>query len=177
MTRSRRGLVTMALVFCSLHAGCSLLQPQEAPKLTADVAAAAGQVATPGGTNTYTIEIRKADGRTAVKQQELTGPLHVQEALAGSKANKQFRRFTLALQRPLPDGRVHNMDVEFDRAAKMVEPEYDYTLLPGDKLIVTEDTTSMVDEALDMVSGSMGGINPLTGKPKVKNTGKYRIGG
>lgn len=174
-TSSRRRLVTIALVFCGLHTGCSMLQPQASPKLTAEVAPAAGQAAATAGGNTYTVEVRKADGRTSLNQQELTGSLHVQEALVKTKANKQFRRFKLALNRPLPDGRIHNMQMEYDRVAKQVEPEYDYAILPGDRLIVTEDTTNMLDEAMDAISAPFGGSAAITGKPRT--SGKYRTGG
>ena len=175
MPMCKRGLMTMALVFVALHTGCSMLQPQASPKLTAEVAPAAGQAAAATGGNTYTVEVRKADGRASLKQQELTGPLHVQEALINTKANKQFRRFKLALSRPLPDGRIHNMEMQYDRAAKRVELEYDYALLPGDRLIVTEDPITMLDEAMDAFTGPFGGPSVITSRPKA--SGKYQIGG
>jgi hypothetical protein len=165
-------LVVVALASLSGSLGCASLAPQESPKLTAEVVPgqAAGQPAF--GASTYTVELRTSGGQSQTKQQELTGPLRVQEALEGTKADKKFKRFFVALDRPLPDGRAHHMELTYDRGIKRLEPEYDYAILPGDRIVVTEDKSTVLDDLMERINGPLGGVPGLTAKkpqPKYRN--------
>jgi hypothetical protein len=181
MTRANHVLPfgLIATLAGALTTGCAALTPQESPRLTAEVVpGAAGQAATQqaGFANSYTVEIRNSKGQSQSKHQELSGPLHVQEALEGTKANKKFRRFFVRLNRPLPDGRMHNMDLAYDRGAKRLEPEFDYAILPGDRIIVIEDNTTVIDDVMDMLNGPLGG-GGFTGMGSKPQSGKYKYVG
>jgi hypothetical protein len=49
------------------------------------------------------------------------------------------------------------MVLKYDRQKKLVDPEFDYTILSGDRLIVVQDTTTILDEALDKITLPFGG--------------------
>jgi hypothetical protein len=151
-------LVAVAAVAAGLSTGCSMFQPRMSPELNAQVTPNGvedGKLAPPPGN--FTVEVQPAGGKPVAKEQPLVGPLTVQEALEHTKANQRFSKFKLELHRPLPDGRIHCMVLEYDRQKKLVDPEYDYTIQPGDRLIVEQDTTTFVDEMLDAVSIPFGG--------------------
>ena len=71
----------------------------------------------------------------------------------------KFRRMDLELYRPLPNGGWHKMRLEYDRGNKQVPPEFDYSLLPGDRVIVTEDPRTIVDDILERAMQPLG-IDP-----------------
>jgi hypothetical protein len=162
----------LAAVLLVSGTGCSMFQERLKPKLTAEVTPADGDKPTVEP-NKYTVEIRPHKGQPQARQFEFTEPLHVQQALKQSKADKKYGRFFLDLYRPLPDGRWHKMNLEYDRAEDSVPPEFDYAILPGDRLIVTEDNTTVLDDVLDAATMPFGGKRD-TGPTK---NGRYRIEG
>src|SRR5262245_44104652 len=119
------GVLALAASFST---GCAMFQPKATTELTAQVKPNGGEddkdKAPPGN---FMVEVRPSKGKPIAKQQPLVGPLTVQEALEHTKANKKFKRFNLQLHRPLPDGRIHSMVLQYDRGAKMADPKYDYT--------------------------------------------------
>jgi hypothetical protein len=168
-------ILGLALAAC-VSTGCAMLQPKPTTELTAEVKSNGtdgSKVETPPGT--FTVEVRPAKGKPIAKEQPLAGPLTVQEALEHTRANKKYKRFNLQLHRPLPDGRIHSMVLEYDRAAKMVDPEYDYTIQAGDRVIVIEDPTTILDDVMKQISIPFGGPSRFTGKDKQKT--KYRFEG
>jgi hypothetical protein len=60
------------------------------------------------------------------------------------------------LVRPLPSGQFHRILCEYDLGTKRVTPEFDYALLPGDRLVVQEDPSNMFDDMLSSALGPMG---------------------
>jgi hypothetical protein len=161
-------LTTFAVMaLCGAGSGCSLFQPKVAPELTAQVTPNGiedGKLEPPPGN--FTVEVQPAKGKPTAKEQPLAGHLTVQEALEHTKANKKFRKFKLELYRPLPDGRTHSMVLQYDRKNKCVDPEYDYAIQAGDRLVVVEDTSTVLDEMLDAMSVPFGGPSRFTGKEK-----------
>lgn len=160
-------LIAVLAMAAGCSTGCAMFQPKVSPELTASIAPNGvedGKVEAPPGN--FTVEVRPAKGKPIAKEQPLAGHLTVQEALEHTKANKKFKRFNLQLHRPLPDGRVHSMILEYDRTAKLVDPEYDYAIQPGDRVIVIEDTKTMLDDFMEQVSMPFGGTSRFTGKEK-----------
>lgn len=160
MTMRRESFAVLAVLIaaCGLSTGCTMFQERLTPELTAQVTPNGvedGKLEAPPGN--FTVEVRPAKGQPIAKEQPLAGHLTVQEALEHTKANKKFGKFNLELHRPLPDGRVHSMLLEYDRAEKHVDPEFDYAILPGDRVIVIEDTTTLFDEFMDRMSMPFGG--------------------
>jgi hypothetical protein len=154
----RSTALLLAVSMLGLSTGCSLFQPQAKPELTAQVTPNGvedGKVEPPPGS--FTVEVQPASGKPIAKEQPLVGHLTAQQALENTKADKKFKKFNLELHRPLPDGRWHKMVLKYDRSAKHVDPEFDYTILPGDRLIVVQDTRTLLDEAMDAVTLPFGG--------------------
>ena len=173
--RTTFAAASLAAVLCA-STGCTMFQEQISPKLTAEVVP--GEEAASGAgesKSTFTVEARPAEGKPIAKEQPLARPITVQEAIEKTRVNKQFRRFTLDLLRPLPDGRMHRMSLEYDRSNKRVPPEFDYTILAGDRLIVTEDPSTVIDDILSKVTEPLGGANAVIGR--TKSGGRYRMEG
>ncbi len=83
-------------------------------------------------------------------------PLHeivyIQQALEMTGLDSRFRRMKLELFRPLEAGN-HRLDIRYDRDEHRVASEYDYALRPGDRLVVTEDTSTVLDDMLGSLAG------------------------
>lgn len=166
----------LALAACCTS-GCAMFAPKAKTDLAAEVKPDGVEDGKPDPVpGQFTVEVRPVKGQPITKQQPLAGPLTVQEALVHTKANKKFKRFNLELHRPLPDGRIHAMVLEYDRTVKHVDPEYDYSIQPGDKVIVVEDPKTMFDDFLQQLSAPFGGAKRFAGKDNERGA-RYRFEG
>jgi hypothetical protein len=109
---------------------------------------------------TCTVDFRPAKKSPQVGNVEITSDATVQQVLDRSKAFGKFSRMKVELFRQLPNGAWHRMVVEHDRGTKKVDPMHDYHVRPGDRVVITEDTTDVID---DMLSENMGPLNVLFG--------------
>jgi len=112
-------------------------------------------------TSECSVVIRPARGKPQVTRVPITEGDTVQTALDHSKATKRFRRMNIhVLRAPRgPAGSpadVQKMQVEFDRHRRAVEIEYDYALYPNDRIVVEEDTTNIVDDMVEKITGRLG---------------------
>jgi hypothetical protein len=168
--QSRLTLLALLAVGCGL-VGCSAFKEQISPEVKSQLTA--------GGPNVqpaakYVVEIRPEKGKPQAVEKDLTDPIHVQTALEKTGALGKFRRMELELYRPLPSGGWHKMRLEYDRSNKQVPPEFDYALLPGDRVIVTEDPRTIIDDIMARALQPLG-IDPPTRKAKLSD--KYEIRG
>ena len=70
---------------------------------------------------------------------------------------ERFRRIKLQLVRAAPRGRsIHKLDVAWDRGKKRVPPSHDYAIHPNDRLMVIEDTSTVIDDMLARLTGPFG---------------------
>ncbi|WP_425618495.1 hypothetical protein NA78x_002202 [Anatilimnocola sp. NA78] len=123
----------------------------------------------------FIVEMRTVGGKATATEHTISGPLNAHDALVQAKANKEFRRMNIELVRPLPSGGWHRMPVEFDRSIKRVAAETDYAILPGDRLIVTEDASNMMTDMMDSATqGNIFSSPPKSGKTK---HGTFRVAG
>lgn len=129
----------------------------------------ADSVAAPAGK--YTIELRDSKGRSSSADFSIAGPICAHDALQASGGLKKFNRVKLELLRPLPSGNVHSMPIEYDRTIRRVPAECDYGILPGDRLIVTEDTSNMFSD-MGENAGDFFMSKPQSGKTK---NGTFRV--
>lgn len=131
-----------------------------------------GPAAPPGK---FIVEMRDSDGKAKATEHSIAGPLNAHDALTQAKALKEFSRMKIELVRPLPSGSWHRMPVDYDRSIKRVAAESDYAILPGDRLIVTEDTSNIFSDMLDSASGG----TFLSSPPKSGKTkhGTFRVAG
>lgn len=148
-----------SLFLAALNGGCAALSPKATPQLNAEIAPGVTGAEKPQG---YIVEFRDADGRKLqAVEKPLTGQKHVQEALQESRALSKWNRAKLDLIRQLPTGGEHRMKMEYSLSSKRVDPENDYQLHAGDRIVVTEDTTTAFDELLQKLSP--GGKSTLQG--------------
>ena len=171
-TDFRRLTVLGIAAILSCFVGCSMFQEQVTPKLNAEVTHGEAPAGPPAAK--FVVEIRPDKGKPQAVEKPLGDQTHVQTALEQTGALKKFDRATVAVYRPLPTGGWHKMNLEFDRKSHSVPPEYDYSVLPGDRIIVTEDTTNVMDDVMERALKPLG-INP----PKKRNplADRYEIRG
>ena len=105
----------------------------------------------------------------------LSGTMHVQQALEQTGGFKKFRRIDVELVRPLPNGGFHKIACDYDRSTKHITPEFDYALLPGDRIVVKEDPSTIVDDMLTSALGPIGGklVNRARGREPKES--RYQI--
>lgn len=133
-----------------------------------------GQLADPSSAapaGKYVVELRDAKGRSSSAEFSIAGPLCAHDALQAAGAVKKFNRIKVELVRPLPSGGMHRMPIEYDRAIRRVPAECDYGILPGDRLIVTEDTSNMLSD-MGNHAGDLFMSKPQSGKTK---NGTFRV--
>jgi hypothetical protein len=65
------------------------------------------------------------------------------------------------------------MNLEFDSENSRVPPEYDYAVLAGDRIIVSEDTTTFFDDAMQRALKPLG-INPPKKKDPLADRYEFR---
>ena len=171
MELRRLTLLGLVAIVCGL-VGCSAFKEQLSPKLQSEVTPGAGPVAPPPAK--FTVEIRPENAKPQAIERDLTDQLHVQAALEQTGVSKKWARMNIELYRPLPSGGWHKMSLEFDREHHQVPPEYDYALLPGDRVVVTQDTSNLLDDVMQRTLAPLG-IAPRTKKSKVSD--KYQIRG
>ena len=138
--------------------GCSTLDKGQIDFTdpTGSLPAVSVHPSTPPDINAFTVELREADKKPVVLSVKLDRVLHVQDAVEKSGAVRQFNRMTLELVRPLQNGRHHRLELRYDRRTKRVEPAFDYALRPGDRLVITEDTSNIIDDLMGSLPGQFG---------------------
>jgi hypothetical protein len=162
------GLVAIASCFV----GCSMFKEHVEPKLNAEVTPGPQPDGPPAAK--YVIEVRPSKDKPQAVEKSLTEPVHVQAALEKSGALKKFDRCNIEIYRQLPTGGWHKMILEFDKDKHQIPPEYDYAILPGDRIMVHEDTTTAWDDMMERTLRPLG-IQPPRKKDPLKD--KYRIEG
>ena len=168
----RRFTVLAIAAILSGFVGCSMFKEQATPKLNAEVTPGPAPSAPPAAK--YVVEIRPESGKPRAVEKPLAEQTYVQTALDQTGALKKFSRATVEVYRPLPSGGWHKMNLEYDRENHKIPPEYDYAVLPGDRIIVTEDTTTIWDDMMERTMKPLG-INPPKKVDPIKE--RYQIQG
>jgi hypothetical protein len=167
----RLTLVASAAILSGL-VGCSMFKEQATAKLNAEVTRGPAPSAPPAAK--FVVEIRPENGKPKAVEKPLAEQTFVQSALEQTGALKKFKRAFVEVYRPLPNGGWHKMNLEFDRENHRVPPEYDYALLPGDRIIVTEDTSNIMDDIIERAMKPLG-LSPPKKKDPLRE--KYQIQG
>jgi hypothetical protein len=166
-------LLTLVAIL-SGAAGCSLLKDQTPPRLGAEVLPASAAAPTPP--EKYAIELRPEKGQPQSIDRELTAPIHVQQALEQAGLAKRWPRMGVEMYRHLPTGGWHKMSLEFDYKAHRVPPEFDYSVQPGDRIIVSEVAENLLDDLMQAALSPLGIVSPEK-KRKRELAHKYQIRG
>ncbi|MCA9150954.1 MAG: hypothetical protein KDA92_16695 [Planctomycetales bacterium] len=85
----------------------------------------------------------------------VTSETRVQDVLEVSRATSKFRNLDVYILRATPQGpeRALKMACRFDRKERRIGFESDYAVLPGDRVIVSEDHSSRFDQIMSSVVG------------------------
>jgi len=169
--------ITGVLAISCLSTGCASLGKTSLFGAKAEVVkgenADVPSSAAPAGK--FIVEMRTVGGKATASEHTISGPLNAHDALVQAKATKEFRRMKIELVRPLPSGGWHRMPIEFDRSIKRITPDTDYAILPGDRLIVTEDASNIMTDMMDSATeGHIFSSPPKSGKTK---HGTFRVAG
>jgi hypothetical protein len=143
--------------------------------LDAELSKASGAAAASVQTAKFDVVFQPKSGKPEHIERSLSEPLTVQQALEQSGGLKKFRRVEIELVRQLPSGGVHTIPCEFDRSTRRINPEFDYALMPGDKVVVKEDSSTIIDDMLQSAGGGLGRRFNMKGQSK--SGGRYRLEG
>ena len=106
----------------------------------------------------YTVELRPHDGESERVEVEFRGVAYVQQALEESGALRKFDRMKIELIRTA-NGRPQRMRSAYDHTRDQVPIEWDYAIYPGDRIIVTEDPSTIFDDMLESAFGPLSFLN------------------
>jgi hypothetical protein len=99
----------------------------------------------------FLVEFRDDGRKPILVPIPLTSVIYVQQALEQTGAFKRYRRSKIELFRQLPQGGGHKLPIECERGK--VPSGSDYALHPNDRLVITEDTSTIMDDMLESLSG------------------------
>ena len=136
--------------------GCSMVPLNSSLPAVATDAEAEGTTVAPA---TCAVEMRSRLRRGATVEVPLSEDTRVQDVLDASRATSKFRHLDVAILRPTPNASepVLKLACRFDGKTRRIGWESDYAVLPGDRVLVREDTS----EGLDKVIGSA--LGPVLG--------------
>lgn len=137
------GWILIAAALCL--SGCAMFNGGQKPQ----TGPAPGQCA---------VEVKSAGGKVEVGHLDVPADATVQSVLEKTKANRKFSRVKVDLQRKLPSGEWHKMGVDYDSGARQVDPLHDYHVQPGDRVVVTEDTSNGLDDLMKNQTGPLSGL-------------------
>jgi hypothetical protein len=105
---------------------------------------------------TCTVELRTRTRRPQTLDVPLSDQTRVQNVLDASRATSKFRNLDVFILRPTPQASepMLKLGCRFDRKARRIALETDYAVLPGDRVVVREDTSVGVEKFVSMLLGS-----------------------
>ncbi len=106
---------------------------------------------------TFFVEVREGNDEPLVKQLPISEPLVVQDVLEKTGVQSEFRKMDIVLERPVP-GQLQplRLDVEYNPSTKMAESQMNYAIRPGDRIIVTEDRSTVLDDIMEKALDHLG---------------------
>ncbi len=94
------------------------------------------------------VVVRPAKGAPEGAEVAYRENMLLSQALSETGGDSRFRRIKLSLVRA---GVTDPLRVNYNNSTDVVGPLYDYTLRPGDKIIVSEDTSTVLDDMLKTI--------------------------
>ena len=168
-------LAVVTLAACAAP-GCTSMQPQGWNPFGNNAAKTAAKEAGPA--QTFFVDFQRSNGETKSAAVAWSNDLHVQDALRQTGGFRKFGRFDVELHRQLPQGGLHRMTIDYARSTQRVEPEFDYVVHPGDRLVIIEREETFLDDAANAVLEPLGLEHVLKGKRKSQQMPtKYRMQG
>jgi hypothetical protein len=157
LVRAANSLIWVAAI-AVLGSGCSALSTQRDGRVDSNPALAANPegVVPAVAPAMFSLEVRTAGKKKPeIQQLPLPGTMHVQEVLEQNGLVKRFRRMNIQVVRATGGDRA-KLDIKYDHSTRSVDPLYDYAIHPSDHLIVTEDTTTALDDMLNSLAEPLG---------------------
>lgn len=170
----RLHLTALSMCMVAAMTGCAGLG---APK--SDLKAELSKTGTPAPDAARTAKVdvifQPDRGQPERLERALTEPTTVQQILVQSGGIKKYRRIEVEILRQLPGGGFHKIPCEYDRETRQINPEFDYALMPGDRVIIKEDTSTIIDDMMRSAGGNLGKRFTTGGKQKAAS--RYRVEG
>ena len=146
--------LVLLIVLVSATAGCSITNSKK-PKSLAGITGPDGQQANHG---TCTVEFHRGGSKPSQLQIPLSDATTVQQVLVESRATKKFKKMNINVLRVDElTGRKVKMGVEYLPEKRHVVPHYDYVVRANDRVVVTEDNSSALDNVLGTFTKILGG--------------------
>jgi hypothetical protein len=166
--------ILLVISFAATMTGCSALSTSLSPPKTG--IASSESSSSDAGVAKVDLIFEPDEGQPQRIERSLSDATTVQQFLTQNKAGKKYRRFSVEIHRLSPAGSGYfTIPCEYDRATRQIDPVNDYSLMPGDKVVVKEDTTTVFDDMLQGAGGTLGKRFTTGGKHK---TGpKFRVEG
>lgn len=102
----------------------------------------------------YRVEMSNMFGSPAIYDGVIDGPITVQTALEQSGAIGKYRNMDVSILRIVEEtGRPLKMVVDYMPSKKMVRPEQDYAIMPGDRIIVQPQQNGMLERLSSSTKG------------------------
>ena len=158
-----RFIIAIVLGFAIQLAGCSALSLN--PLASTNNSSSAPPIPEKDVVGECQVNYRWGSGKTETRMVSLQAESTVQQVLAKSNGERKFSRMEIILARPLPNGAWHKMEVDYNRSARKVEASNDYSVQPGDRLLVKEVNKTLID---DMVESTLGPAGKSLGSRMLK---------
>lgn len=173
----RLQVITLSICFAvAAMTGCAGL---ETPKSDLKTELSKGGTIPPddaSGTAKVDVIFQPEKGQPQRLERSLTEPTTVQQMLVQSGGIKKYRRIEVEVIRQRPSGGGHfTIPCEYDRATRQIDPANDYALMPGDRVVIKEDTSTVFDDIMRSAGGNLGKRFTTGGKHKAE--AKYRVEG
>ena len=103
------------------------------------------------------VELHGEFGKPRTISVPVSGDTRVQDVLEASRAAGKFRRMDLMIVRPAPRDpqQMVKLVCHYDPGERQVTWDTDYAVLPGDRVIVTQDASTVVDDVAERLFGPM----------------------
>ena len=153
--RYQIGLILRAslLAFtCVVFTGCQSFDFGAAPTETATTSPPVTDANVIGQ---YQMQLIPARGEPSVEKVNITSPVTVQDALEASGATKKFKDMKISLGRIIKDnGTLLKLPIDYQVRSKLIRPEQNYQLLPGDTLTVSPKSTDAFEKMIKSLMGN-----------------------
>jgi hypothetical protein len=107
---------------------------------------------------TFQVEIREEGRQSQLTRMPLQNPMYVQQVLERSGALSRYNRVKVEIYRQLPEGGGHRLDVAFDQNTHRIPPSSDYAIHPDDRVVITEDRSTILDDMLESIGGPLSNL-------------------
>lgn len=146
-------ILTLCCVLLAANGCSSILTSGSLPFLSAKADTS------PAPTASCTVEFHSEYGKPRKMTVPVTEQTRIQDVLETSHARSRFRQMNVMILRPAPRDpqQMVKLACNYDAGDRKVTWDTDYAVLPGDRVIVTRDTTSSVDGVMESVLGPVFG--------------------